>query len=114
MAKQMSIGLRLRGVREAKGLSQSDVAGGSGLKKEYISRIENEHIVPTFNTLEALAAGLKVDVIDIVKFGHNSHNSRPTEDEKRWAKLYRQLSKRTTSDRKKVLKAVEKLISLRG
>ncbi len=115
MAKHLSIGLRIRGLRETRGLSQSDVASGSGLKKEYISRIENEHIVPTFNTLESLASGLKADVIDIVKFGNSAGGSaRLTEDEKKWAKLYQQVQKRPSAERKRLIRAIEKVISSRG
>lgn len=111
MAKQLSIGLRIRGLRESRGLSQSDVAGGSGLKKEYISRIENEHIIPTFSTLESIANGLKVDVIDIVKYGNNTIVIRPSDEEKKWARLFQHLMrKRNTAERRRVIKAVERLI----
>ncbi len=114
MGKHLAIGLRIRGLRESRGLSQSDVASGSGLKKEYISRIENQHIIPTFNTLEALAKGMKVDVLDIVGFGGNNHSPRLTDDERKWSKIYQQIQKRPASDRRRIIRNVEKIISARS
>jgi transcriptional regulator with XRE-family HTH domain len=51
----MLIGDRLRAIHEAKRLSQGDVENRSGLKRSYISRVENGHTVPSVETLEKLA-----------------------------------------------------------
>ena len=42
----MDIGNRLRELREANGLSQSDVEDRTGLLRTYISHIENGHSTP--------------------------------------------------------------------
>lgn len=61
----MLIGDRLRAIREAKGLSQGDIEERSGLKRSYISRVENGHTVPSLETLEKLARALEVPLYQL-------------------------------------------------
>ena len=56
----MIIGDRIRALREAKKLSQGNIEKRSGLKRAYISRVENGHTVPSVETLEKLACALEV------------------------------------------------------
>src|SRR5437773_7281773 len=56
----VSLGERLRALRIAAGLTQSDLAGGR-FSKEYLSQIERGKTRPTAETLEWLAARLRVD-----------------------------------------------------
>jgi transcriptional regulator with XRE-family HTH domain len=56
----MSIGARIREIRETKGLSQGDIEKATGLLRCYTSRVENGHTVPSLETLERFAAGLGV------------------------------------------------------
>jgi transcriptional regulator with XRE-family HTH domain len=56
----MIIGECLRAVRGQKHLSQREVEKRTGLPRCYISRIENGHIVPPFETLEKLARALEI------------------------------------------------------
>ncbi len=56
----MSIGARIRELRETKGLSQGDIEKATGLLRCYTSRVENGHTVPSLETLERFAAGLGV------------------------------------------------------
>jgi transcriptional regulator with XRE-family HTH domain len=58
----MSIGQRIRQLREQKGLSQGDIERSSGLLRCYISRVEHGHTVPSVETLERFAAALDVPV----------------------------------------------------
>jgi transcriptional regulator with XRE-family HTH domain len=60
MKKIMSIGTRLRFLREQKGLSQGDVEKATGLLRCYISRVENGHTVPSLETLERFSAVFEV------------------------------------------------------
>ncbi len=55
----MNIGNRLQELRQARGLSQGDIEHRTELPRTFISRIENGHVVPTIQTLEKLARGLK-------------------------------------------------------
>jgi len=56
----MPIGLKIRQMREEKGLTQGDIENASGLLRGYISRVENGHTVPSIETLEKFAAALDV------------------------------------------------------
>lgn len=56
----MILGERLRTLREARHLSQGDIARRSGLLPSYVSRIENDHTLPSIDTLEKVARALGV------------------------------------------------------
>jgi transcriptional regulator with XRE-family HTH domain len=57
----MNIGIRIRNLREAKGLSQGDVERRSGLLRSYISRVEGGYTAPSLITLEKFAKALEVE-----------------------------------------------------
>jgi transcriptional regulator with XRE-family HTH domain len=52
----LSIGARIRQLREQRGLTQGDVEQKTGLMRCYISRVENGFKVPSLDTLEKFAA----------------------------------------------------------
>jgi transcriptional regulator with XRE-family HTH domain len=56
----MAIGDRIRALREYKKLSQPDLERRSGCARHFISRLENGHSVPTIETIQKIADGLKV------------------------------------------------------
>ncbi len=66
-----SIGLRIRQLREQKGLSQGDIEESSGLLRCYVSRVENGHTVPSLETLERFAAALNVPVYRFFYLGED-------------------------------------------
>jgi transcriptional regulator with XRE-family HTH domain len=59
------IGERLRALREAKGLPQSEIERRTGLLRCYVSRVENGHTVPSIETLEKLARALEVPLFQL-------------------------------------------------
>jgi transcriptional regulator with XRE-family HTH domain len=61
----MVISERLRAIREQKDLSQGDIEERTGLKRCYVSRVENGHTVPSIETLEKLARVLKVPMYQL-------------------------------------------------
>src|ERR1700689_3086841 len=56
----MMISERLRALRESKNMSQGDIEARTGLKRCYVSRVENGHTVPSVDTLEKFARALEV------------------------------------------------------
>jgi transcriptional regulator with XRE-family HTH domain len=48
----MILGDRLRGIRESKGFSQGSIEERTGLLRCYVSRVENNHTIPSIDTLE--------------------------------------------------------------
>jgi DNA-binding XRE family transcriptional regulator len=65
-AERVAVGARLREIREERGLSQEQVQALSGIAQETLSRIENGHRDPRMDTLRKLAAGLSMDVPDLL------------------------------------------------
>ena len=61
----MIIGDRLRTLREQKNLSQGEIEKRSGLLRCYISRVENGHTVPAFETIEKFARALEVPLYQL-------------------------------------------------
>ena len=65
----MLIGQRLRDIREAKNLSQEDIAKATGFVRPYISRVENGHTVPSLETLEKWARALGMPLYQVLYEG---------------------------------------------
>ena len=61
----MIIGDRLRQLRERKNMSQGDIEKRTGLIRNYISRVENGHTVPSIETLEKLAHALEIPMYQL-------------------------------------------------
>ena len=65
----MLIGQKLREIREAKNMSQVEIAETTGLVQPYVSRVENGHTIPGVETLEKWASALKVPLYQILYEG---------------------------------------------
>jgi DNA-binding Xre family transcriptional regulator len=75
----MDIGKRIRTLREAKGLSQTDIEKRSGLLRSYVSRLEGGYTAPSLATLEKLAKALDVEPSQLLfKEQKPPKNSGPT------------------------------------
>ncbi len=73
----MVISDRLRAIREQKDLSQGDIEQRTGLKRCYVSRVENGHTVPSIETLEKLARALEVPMYQLFYGEEQPPRSRP-------------------------------------
>jgi len=54
------IGERIRALREARDMPQSEIERRTGLLRCYVSRVENGHTVPSIETLEKFSRALEV------------------------------------------------------
>lgn len=61
-----TFGARLKQTRERAGLSGSELAEETGLSQSAISRIEAGKRTPTIDTVQAIAAALKLSVSDLL------------------------------------------------
>lgn len=61
-----AIAQTLRDMRKEAGLTLIDLAARSGLAASTLSKIENDQMSPTYDTLLSLAQGLEVDIADLV------------------------------------------------
>ncbi len=65
-----TLGHRIRRLRKWKGLSQTALESKSGIKREYLSKLENNELKnPTYNTMLKLCAGLGVSITSLVETG---------------------------------------------
>lgn len=65
--KYRAIGSNIRMVREAEGISQTELANRVGSNKSAISRYENGLQKPSLDTLMRVADALGVDLVDLLK-----------------------------------------------
>ncbi len=120
----MIIGDRLRALREEKNLSQGDIEKRTGLVRPYISRVENNHTVPTIETLEKMARALEIPMYQLFYDGEEPPKlpdlpKRKSSDEDLWGgsgkdarflnKLRRLLGKADANDRKLVMHMAQKM-----
>jgi transcriptional regulator with XRE-family HTH domain len=56
----MIVGERIGALRESLNLSQGDIEDRSGLRRCYISRVENGHTVPSVETIQKMAGAMGV------------------------------------------------------
>lgn len=74
------IGIRIKEIRKARGLTQEAIAGSMGLSVDTVSLVERGKISPSLDTLEAFAIGLEIRLPDLLDFG-----DRPTKDAEKLA-----------------------------
>src|SRR5882762_4979632 len=121
----MIIGDRPRECREEKKLSHGDIENRTGLVRPYISRVENNHTVPTIETLEKMARALEVPMYQLFYDGEEPPKlphppKRHASDEIAWgssgkdarflSKLRRLLGKANEQDRKLVMHMTQKMV----
>jgi len=113
----MVISDRLRAIGEQKDLSQGDIEQRTGLKRCYVSRVENGHIVPTIETLEKLARALEVPMYQLFYDGEqpevpslpkgisagDDEAGSSGESAKFFKRLHPLLSRLSTDDRKLIM-----------
>lgn len=63
--KLKALGDRIRCVRRLKGLTQAEAAIATGLDVRYYNRLEMGKTNPTFITLDKVATGLDVTIVDV-------------------------------------------------
>ncbi len=64
---QQRLGVRIRELRQARGLSQEAFADSCDLDRTYISGIERGVRNPTITTLETLAKGLEITLSELLE-----------------------------------------------
>ena len=61
---KVNIGQIIRSYRAERGLSQGDIEKRTGLLRCYLSRVENNHTVPSLETLAKIAEAMEISLAD--------------------------------------------------
>lgn len=64
------VGKNIKKIREAKGMSQEDLAHKAGFYRTYIGHLETSTYSPSAYTLYKIASALKVELADLVKLNN--------------------------------------------
>jgi transcriptional regulator with XRE-family HTH domain len=75
----MDFAKRLLELRTAKGFSQGDIEERTGLRRCYLSRVENGHTVPSLETFERLAKALGIETYQLFFEGDKEPEVVPVE-----------------------------------
>lgn len=59
--------IKIKEIREKKGITQLELAEQVGITQVYLSYIENGHKTPTLKTLQKLAKALDVDIGELIQ-----------------------------------------------
>ncbi len=63
----VKLGQRIKTIRKNKGMSQSEVEKRTGIKREYLSKIENSELKnPTYGTIQKICKGIEISVAELL------------------------------------------------
>jgi transcriptional regulator with XRE-family HTH domain len=65
-ARELTIGRKLRELRDQRHLTQQEMAAKAGVPRTYISRIENARLLPGPVMLRRIAEALDVEILDLL------------------------------------------------
>ena len=117
----MVMGNRLKELRESKNFSQGDIEKRTGLLRCYVSRVENNHTIPSVETLEKMARALEVPMYRLFHAGEveaSIHRLRVPKveefgnkgkDAEYFSKLCRLLAKMEPGDQKLLMHMAQKV-----
>ncbi len=93
-ARELTIGRKLRDLREQQHLTQQEMAGRAGVPRTYISRIENARLLPGPTMLQRIAGALGVSILALLPGNGNGNGSSDASGDPFWKTLagyFRQL-----------------------
>ena len=64
--RSVAVGRQVRKLRKIKGMTQAQLARAAGILRPNLSRVESGKHRPSLETLEKIAAALKVPIVDLV------------------------------------------------
>src|SRR5262249_7437600 len=109
-ARELTIGRKLRELRDQRHLTQQDMAARAGVPRTYISRIENARLLPGPVMLQRIADALDVAVRDPLPRNGNGQGLSFSEDDPYWTALAAGFSQLRPQDMSVVLDHVRGMI----
>jgi transcriptional regulator with XRE-family HTH domain len=74
-AAEMDIGARLHEIRKGRKLTLQDMSKATGVSASAFSKIERNELSPTIGTLQRIAQGLGIDLMELLNDQSNSPNT---------------------------------------
>jgi transcriptional regulator with XRE-family HTH domain len=108
-ARELTIGRKLRELREQRHLTQQEMAGKAGVPRTYISRIENARLLPGPVMLRRIADALAVAILDLLPQTRNGVAAPSLADENYWASFVSYFSQLRPSDMAHVVAQVREM-----
>jgi transcriptional regulator with XRE-family HTH domain len=90
--RELTIGRKLRELREQRHLTQQDMACRAGVPRTYISRIENARLLPGPLMLGRIATALDVAILELLPHGKNGNGHSAIEAGAFWEDLVQNFS----------------------
>ena len=97
-ARELTIGRKLRELREERHLTQQQMAGKAGVPRTYISRIENARLLPGPVMLHRIADALAVAILDLLPQNKNCISAPELGDDTYWASFVSHFSQLRPGD----------------
>jgi transcriptional regulator with XRE-family HTH domain len=97
-ARELTIGRKLRELREERHLTQQEMAGKAGVPRTYISRIENSRLLPGPVMLHRIADALAVAILDLLPQGNGLMSPPAIGDDQYWTSLVSHFSQLAPAD----------------
>lgn len=99
----MEVSKRIKIIRIEKGLSQAEIEKRTGIKREYLSKIENGHLSnPTFDTIKKLSeVGFDISLLEFFMYpcndGENNLREKRNSKKRRINDLNREIKETETA-----------------
>ena len=115
-ARELTIGRRLRELREQQNLTQQEMAGRAGVPRTYISRIENARLLPGPVMLHRIADALAVEILDLLPENRkngcsNGNNHDEMEQDPFWISFVGHFSRLGSEEMSRVLDRARSMVT---
>ncbi|MBI2820352.1 MAG: helix-turn-helix transcriptional regulator [Acidobacteria bacterium] len=109
--RRVSIGAKIKELREDRQLTQIKMSSLLGIPRSYLSRIENNRLLPGPLMVAKFAAALKMDISELLPPERRKDGSRLFPSDPGLAALYTQIAKLPVQELGKVLDMVRQLVN---
>ncbi|MBI2817897.1 MAG: helix-turn-helix transcriptional regulator [Acidobacteria bacterium] len=110
-ARELTIGRKLRELRDQRNLTQQDMAAKAGVPRTYISRIENARLLPGPVMLRRIAEALQVEILDLLPHGSMENGSPSPVEGAYWAAVSASFAQLQPEQMEAVLEHVRAMVS---
>jgi transcriptional regulator with XRE-family HTH domain len=111
-ARELTIGRKLRELREERNFTQQEMASKAGVPRTYISRIENARLLPGPVMLHRIADALSVAILDLLPQTKNGIGGSSIADDNYWVSFVGYFSQLRSSDMACVVAHVREMAEL--